>query len=86
MKFSSIKDHLIVFGIFIGITLAYFSPVLKGKVLAQHDVVQSKAMAKEITDYYFDEGKVTRWTGRMFSGMPADQSGLPIQVMLVDIF
>lgn len=73
MKFSSIKDHLIVFGIFIGITLAYFSPVLKGKVLAQHDVVQSKAMAKEITDYYFDEGKVTRWTGRMFSGMPADQ-------------
>ncbi len=73
MNISGIKEHLIVIGVFIAIGLAYFSPVLKGKVLAQHDVVQSKAMAKEITDRYYDEGKVTRWTGRMFSGMPADQ-------------
>lgn len=73
MKLTGIKDHLIVLAIFLGITLAYFSPVLKGKVLAQHDVVQSQAMAKEVTDYYKKDGKVTRWTGRMFSGMPADQ-------------
>lgn len=73
MNFAGIKNHLIAFAVFLGITLAYFSPVLKGKVLAQHDVVQSRAMAKEITDYYYEDGKVTRWTGSMFSGMPADQ-------------
>ncbi len=67
------QDHIIAVAIFIGLALAYFSPILNGKTLAQHDVVQAHAMAKEIIDHKEKTGEVTRWTGRMFSGMPADQ-------------
>jgi hypothetical protein len=67
------QNHLLAIGVFVALSLAYFSPVLKGKVLTQHDVVQSQAMAKEIKDIYEEEGRVVRWTGRMFGGMPADQ-------------
>ena len=75
-QFSVIKkyqNHLIAVGVFIALSIAYFSPALSGKVLTSHDVVQSQAMAKEIKDIYKEENRVVRWTGRMFGGMPADQ-------------
>ena len=56
MDFTKIKPHLIVFTVFLVITLVYFLPVLKGKKLAQHDVVQSHAMAKEVLDYHEETG------------------------------
>ena len=57
-QFSVIKkyqNHLIAVGVFIALSIAYFSPALSGKVLTSHDVVQSQAMAKEIKDIYKEE-------------------------------
>lgn len=73
MDFNKLKPHLIVVVAFLAITFSYFSPVFQGKQLAQHDVVQSVAMAKEVLDYHEQTGDYALWTGRMFGGMPVYQ-------------
>ena len=53
------------------ITLLYFTPMLEGKRIKQHDIEMYKGMSKEIYDYrdtYHDE---PLWTNSMFGGMPA---------------
>ena len=59
--------------VFIGITLAYFSPLLEGKRLDQHDINMFKGMSKEIMDYREKTGEEALWTNSMFGGMPAWQ-------------
>ena len=83
MDFPTLKPHLIVASIFIGLTFAYFSPALSGKKLAQHDVVQSHAMAKEVVDYHDKTGDYALWTGRMFSGMPVIQIWLGTKTNII---
>ncbi|MCB0480903.1 MAG: hypothetical protein KDC83_05690 [Flavobacteriales bacterium] len=73
MDLKQMRPHIIAIVAFLAITLAYFAPVIKGKRLAQHDVVQSHAMAKEAIDYHEKTGDYALWTGRMFSGMPVIQ-------------
>ncbi|WP_432714275.1 hypothetical protein [Pedobacter sp.] len=65
--------HLAIIGFFVIICFAYFSPVLQGKGPAQSDVLQAKAMQKEIMDYKAKDGKGPLWTNQMFGGMPAYQ-------------
>jgi len=65
--------HLAIIGFFVVICFAYFSPVLQGKGPAQSDVLQAKAMQKEIMDYKAKDGKGPLWTNQMFGGMPAYQ-------------
>lgn len=65
--------HLAIIAAFLVICFAYFSPVLQGKAPAQSDVLQSKAMQKEIMDYKANDGKGPLWTNQMFGGMPAYQ-------------
>ncbi|WP_188626483.1 hypothetical protein [Pedobacter quisquiliarum] len=65
--------HLAIIAFFIIICFAYFSPVLSGKGPAQSDVLQAKAMQKEIMDYKEKDGKGPLWTNQMFGGMPAYQ-------------
>lgn len=65
--------HLAIVAFFIIICFAYFSPVLSGKRPAQSDVLQAKAMQKEIMDYKEKDGKGPLWTNQMFGGMPAYQ-------------
>jgi len=65
--------HLAIIGFFIVICFVYFSPVLQGKAPAQSDVLQAKAMAKEIIDYKEKDGTGPLWTNQMFGGMPAYQ-------------
>lgn len=65
--------HLAIIAIFAVICFAYFSPVMQGKVPVQNDVVQSKAMQKEIMEYKDKDGKGPLWTNQMFGGMPAYQ-------------
>src|SRR5690606_1772813 len=65
--------HLAIIGIFIALSFIYFSPVIKGKVLIQQDVLQAKAMQKEIMDYKEKDGKGPLWTNSMFGGMPSYQ-------------
>ncbi len=59
--------------IFIGLSLTYFSPMLKGKVLMQSDAILYKGMAKEIIDYREQYHEEPLWTNSMFGGMPAYQ-------------
>nr|WP_199075099.1 hypothetical protein [Pedobacter sp. ASV19] len=65
--------HVAIAAFFVIICFAYFSPVLQGKGPAQSDVLQAKAMQKEIMDYKAKDGKGPLWTNQMFGGMPAYQ-------------
>ena len=58
---------------FLGVSLAYFSPVLEGKKLYQSDKVNFIGMSKEIKDHRAEYGDEPLWTNSMFSGMPAYQ-------------
>jgi len=59
--------------IFLAMTLTYFSPILEGKRLKQHDITMYKGMSKEITDFRKKSGEEPLWTNSMFGGMPAWQ-------------
>jgi hypothetical protein len=65
--------YLVAILVFVGISLAYFSPVLEGKKLRQSDIIHYKGSAKEITDYRNRTGEEPLWTNSMFGGMPAYQ-------------
>ena len=65
--------HLAISAFFVIICFVYFSPVLQGKVPEQGDVLQAKAMQKEIMEYKAKDGKGPLWTNQMFGGMPAYQ-------------
>ncbi|MBR6093280.1 MAG: YfhO family protein [Bacteroidales bacterium] len=59
------------------ITLVYFSPIMQGKRLKQHDIEMYKGMSKEIVDYKAQTGEQSLWTNSMFGGMPAWNIGVP---------
>ncbi len=65
--------HFAIIGVFLALCFIYFSPAIKGKVLYQGDVIQAKAMQKEIMDYKAKDGTAPLWTNSMFGGMPAYQ-------------
>lgn len=69
-----LKRYLPLIGCFVLfalISLAYFSPVLSGKVLEQSDIKQFAGSAQEILQYRAEHhGQDPYWTNRMFGGMP----------------
>lgn len=71
--FKKLIPHLIATGIFIAIVFLYFSPVMEGKRLEQHDISQWQGMSKEIQDFREKTGQEPLWTNSMFGGMPAYQ-------------
>lgn len=80
LKTSLLKESLFKYSghiwailLFIGIALAYFSPVLQGKKIFQNDIVQYNAMAKERND--FRKERESYWTNSAFVGMPTYQLG-----------
>ena len=56
--------------LFLVISVSYFTPVIQGKVLSQHDKLVWQASAKEAKDFEKETGEKTLWTNSMFSGMP----------------
>ena len=73
LKFFFIHFFVIVF--FIIAALAYFSPVLQGKVMYQHDIAQYTGMAKEQNDFRKSKDQEPYWTNSAFGGMPTYQLG-----------
>ena len=71
--FKQNGTHLAIIAFFVVLCFAYFSPVMQGKRPAQQDVLQSKAMQKEIMAYKEKDGKGPLWTNQMFGGMPSYQ-------------
>lgn len=58
-------------------TLVYFSPIMQGKRLKQHDIEMYKGMSQEIVDFKAKTGEQSLWTNSMFGGMPAWNIGVP---------
>ena len=61
---------------FAAITLVYFSPILEGKRIKQHDIEMYKGMSQEITEFREETGEQSLWTNSMFGGMPAWNIGV----------
>ncbi len=67
--------HFFVAVFFIIASVAYFSPVLQGKILYQNDIAQYTGMAKEQNDFRKKTGDEPYWTNSAFGGMPTYQLG-----------
>ena len=76
LKNKNILYIVISLAIFVVLALVYNSPIISGKQLLQHDIVQYKGGAKELLDYRAENGKETYWSDAMFGGMPTYQSCL----------
>ncbi|MGO2358618.1 YfhO family protein [Mesonia sp.] len=74
-NYKKLLPHLIVVFAFIIVALAYFSPVLQGKVIYQSDIAQYVGMAKEQNDFRESEKQEPYWTNSAFGGMPTYQLG-----------
>lgn len=74
--FKTLLPHICAVVIFLAVTMLYFSPLIEGKVLPQHDVSQFDGAAQELREYYEKDGESSAWTGSMFSGMPSYQIGV----------
>ena len=61
--------------VFILLAVAYANPIISGKQLLQHDIVQYKGGAKELLDYRANNDQETYWSDSMFGGMPTYQTG-----------
>ena len=74
---KNIKKYLpyaLCLALFALISLAYFNPVLSGKVLEQGDIKQFAGSAQEILQSRAENhGADPYWTNRMFAGMPGYQ-------------
>ena len=71
LKNKNILSILAAIIAFAMITLVYFSPVLQGKRIKQHDIEMHLGMSKEIVDFQKETGEQTLWTNAPFGGMPA---------------
>lgn len=72
------KKLLLIIGslvAFVILALVYANPVITGKQLFQHDIVQYKGGAKELLDYRAQNDEETYWSDSMFGGMPTYQMG-----------
>ena len=59
--------------------LAYANPVISGKQLLQHDIVQYKGGAKELAGLQSQQlSQETYWSDAMFGGMPTYQTGATV--------
>ncbi|QXP59044.1 YfhO family protein [Olleya sp. HaHaR_3_96] len=74
-SFKKILPHILVLVGFILCSIAYFSPVLQGKVIYQSDIVHYTGMAKQQKDFKANTGEETYWTNSAFGGMPTYQLG-----------
>ncbi len=70
-KSARLLPYLLAVVAFLAVTTVYFSPVLEGKVLGQHDVTQYEGMRADISSHARAFGEDPQWTGGMFGGMPS---------------
>jgi len=78
--------YVIAIVVFLIITMVYFSPLIEGKKLKQHDIDMWKGMSKEIADHRETTGEEALWTNSMFGGMPAWQISVHYNGNLIKYF
>lgn len=75
---SPLSWHLMALGIFILISLVYFSPMLEGeKMNTPNDIMQHQGMSQEKNFYESQSDEAILWTNSMFGGMPTFLIGAP---------
>jgi len=67
--------HIVAILLFVVASLLYFSPVLQGKQIKQHDISQYIGMSKSFKDFNKTADEETYWTDAAFGGMPTYQLG-----------
>jgi len=67
--------HIVAVLLFVVASVLYFSPVLQGKQIKQHDISQYIGMSKSFKDFNKTAEKETYWTDAAFGGMPTYQLG-----------
>ena len=81
---SPLAWHLIALGVFLVISLAYFSPMLEGKRMkTPGDTMQYQGMSHEKTTYENRSDEAILWTNSMFGGMPTYLIGAPAPPVLL---
>jgi hypothetical protein len=83
INFTKLAPFLAAIVIFVMIVMVYFSPLLEGQKIKQHDIAQWKGMSKEIVDFRTKTGEEPLWTNSMFGGMPAYQISVQYKANLV---
>ena len=73
IDWKKIAPYVVAIVIFVGLAVAYCSPILEGKVLLQGDVNNWKGAANEALEFKAKNGETTWWTNSMFGGMPTFQ-------------
>ena len=73
IEFKKILPYLVAVFVFVGIAIAYCSPILEGKVLSTSDGKGWEGTAQEAREYKAQTGETTWWTNSLFSGMPTYQ-------------
>ena len=68
--------YLLPIAFFVAISMVYFSPTLKGKIVQQGDITKWEGMSQELKKFHEETGETSCWTGSMFSGMPAYHTGI----------
>ena len=78
VKLKQIVPHIAAIVLFLGLTMAYFYPVVtENKDLFQPDQSQMVGWGKDLKDYHEETGEIAFWSNSMFSGMPANYTFLP---------
>jgi len=67
--------HVVAILLFVIASVLYFSPILQGKQIKQHDISQYIGMSKQHKDFNKTDSTETYWTDAAFGGMPTYQLG-----------
>jgi len=86
IKGRNFTPHIAAILVFLVLSVIYFSPVLDGKQLSQHDTGTAIGASKEIVDYNKTHDDLALWTNSMFGGMPSYLIGLPTKSALTSVF
>jgi MFS family permease len=86
IKGRNVTPHIVAILLFLVLSIIYFSPVLDGKQLSQHDTNTAIGASKEIVDYNKTHDDLALWTNSMFGGMPSYLIGLPTKSALTSVF
>jgi membrane protein YfhO len=83
IQLKKFLPHVYAIIIFVVIVVVYFLPLLSGKALSQHDILQWQGASKEISDFRAKYHTEPLWTGSMFCGMPAYQISVTYPANLI---
>ena len=65
--------HVLSVAFFALLSMAYFYPLLSGKVIVQSDIQQFQGMQRQVVEHRADYDEEPYWADNAFGGMPTYQ-------------